>query len=101
VIDGKDTTRKPDIDFREGGTHLISGKFGEVNESKALTSAFEYQIHMRPSVDDLAEVFAVVFPAARSEKFRLHVLPTPTRAGEIPFACDSLGACPSTPLGLT
>jgi hypothetical protein len=91
IIDGKRTPRKPDVDFKDGGTHLVSGKFGEAKESEALTSAFEYQIHLRGPIGDLAEVFAVVYPAAKTEKFRLHVLPTAQRQGEIPFACDTLG----------
>lgn len=90
-VRGKKTERKPDIDFKDGGTHIISGKFGEANELAAFRSATEYSVDLKSVVDDLGEVFAVVYPGKKGEKFRLHVLPSSGRPGEVPFACDTLG----------
>jgi hypothetical protein len=93
IVQGKKRPRKPDVDFKDGGTHLISGKFGEAKELEAISSAQEYQMLLGPRMPDLAEVFAVVYPnpSRKGEKFRLHVLPTHDRPGEAPFACDTLG----------
>lgn len=92
IVQGKKTTRKPDLDFKDGGTHIISGKYGQVREILAISTAVQYQADLAPHVEDLAEVFAVVYPdpGKKGEKFRLHVLPSKGHPGEMGFAADTL-----------
>jgi hypothetical protein len=65
--------RKPDVALANGGTHLISGKLGKSNEFEAFSSAQEYQ-QLVGATTNLGEVFGVVYPATRKEKFIIHVL---------------------------
>jgi hypothetical protein len=77
--DGKEVASKPDVTFTNGGVHVLSAKWGERGELKAITSAWEYREDLEPSLkragEKLGEVFALTYPAARGEKFILHVLP--------------------------
>ncbi|MEE9174320.1 MAG: N-6 DNA methylase [Thermoplasmata archaeon] len=84
---------KPDITFTDGGVHVLSGKFGERKELEAFTSATQYKEDLsevlKRADERLGEVFAVVYPAARAEKFHLHVLPRPGRDA-VAVTVDSL-----------
>lgn len=91
--DGKEVASKPDVTFSDGGVHVVSGKFGARKELDAYTSADEYKEVLAPAIkkdgNKLGEVFAVTYPASKSEKFHLHVLPHGNRP-ELSFTLDSL-----------
>lgn len=83
----RDAPSKPDVTITNGYVHVVSGKFGEHNETKAYASADEYKELLGPNLERegkaLGEVFAVTYPASKKERFRLHVLPRPGRPQEI------------------
>jgi type I restriction-modification system DNA methylase subunit len=74
IIDGKPTTRKPDVGFTNGGYHVISGKLGAYQELAAITSANDYKEDLS-QLENFGDTFAVTYPVDDSEGFHLHVLP--------------------------
>ncbi len=90
---GKAVPSKPDIAFRNGGVHLISGKFGAHRELAAYRTADEYKEHISATLKrmggKIGEVFAVTYPSGRAEKFHLHVLPTQNH-DEMSLTLDTL-----------
>ncbi len=73
-ITRKQTTRKPDVVFSNGGVNLISAKIGEDLERKAVSSAYSY-LRELASVTSISEVFAVTYPKKKEKCYHLHVLP--------------------------
>jgi hypothetical protein len=90
---GRRSQRKPDVSVVNGEVHIISGKYGNKRELQSVTSAQEYREDLEPELrrhgKALGEVFGVTFPASRTEKFILHVLPKEGRK-EISARLDSL-----------
>jgi hypothetical protein len=80
---GREVSSKPDVTFSNGGIHVVSAKWGERNELKSITSAWEYREDLGPTLQregtTLGEVFALTYPSRRGEKFILHLLPRPGR----------------------
>src|SRR5919201_6245329 len=90
-IRGKAITRKPDVGFKNGGVHIISGKLGERREFEAYRSADEYRAIFE-HLPDLGEVFAITYPAGKKEQFHLYVLPRQDRESALPFTVETLDA---------
>ncbi len=92
-VEGKEIQSKPDVSFSNGGVHIISSKFGERKELEAYTTADQYKEDLTPALrregEHLGKVFAVVFPAAKHERFLLHVLPSEGKP-ELSFAVKSI-----------
>jgi N-6 DNA Methylase len=90
---GRRSQRKPDVSVVDGDVHLISGKYGNKRELQSVTSAQEYREDLGPELRRhgkvLGEVFGVTFPASRTEKFILHILPKEGRK-EISARLDTL-----------
>ena len=90
---GREVQSKPDITLTNGGVHIVSGKFGARKELEAYKSADEYKEDIGPALkrirENLGEVFAVTYPASRSERFHLHVLPREGRR-ELSFTLEKL-----------
>ncbi len=89
---GKRVQSKPDFIVTKGGVSVGSAKLG--NELRAFSTAQEYQVKI-PRAEELQfapihETFAVSYPAARGELFRLHVLARPGRPKELPLPANSL-----------
>jgi hypothetical protein len=95
---GKETTSKPDISFSNGGVHILSAKYGARKELEAYKSADEYKEDLGLSFartgQKIGEVFAITYPASRSEKFHLHILPSSTH-DELSFTLESVEAVAS------
>jgi hypothetical protein len=72
VFKGRD--RKPDGAFEFGGrTYILSAKFGADKEEEAKTSAENYQ-SLIGETTRLGEVFAVVYPKGKKEKYLLWLI---------------------------
>ena len=84
---GKHAERKPDVVFSDGGTHIVSAKYGERLEREAIATAINYIRDLSP-VTKLGEVFAVTY-AKKGESFHLHVLPSGSKQ-EVSVVLDTL-----------
>jgi hypothetical protein len=86
-VTGMRTTRKPDVVFTDGGTHIVSAKDGERLERESIATAIQYLRELSP-VTRLGEVFALTYPR-KGEKYHLHVLPS-GRKQEISLVLETL-----------
>lgn len=85
---------KPDFELANGGVHIGSAKLGAKNEFLAFKTAQEYSVTM-PITQELAsrtlgEVFAVTYPATKSEKYTLHILARTGKHDEVGLVLDKL-----------
>ena len=84
---GTQVVRKPDVGFRDGGFHVVSGKLED--EFAAYRTADEYKVIFE-TLPDFGESFAVTYPKRLEGKFHVHALPRTGRSESLPMVCDTL-----------